>query len=281
MSNETENKNPGKVKNIKVESLSFVKKVLPFVSIIGLLFAIFLLFYLLIIPQYRSYKQLVLDLESENLKFTEVEQRLNYLQSLYDLKDQLASNIQLAIESIPDNKDKIPNSLDQLLQIAIITGVNVDSQSLVGIVVTDDPLKPKMVKIQMQLSGDKQKLIDFIKTIGENRTIIDVENFSLDKIEEKTTNTDGAEVLVSGFNLRLNLITYYFEGSEGSTEAETQKPFTELDEVLSEISGMKYYEQRQSEVIIGKQDPFVDVPIIKDNGIPAVVVEENIGIVPQ
>lgn len=245
---------PDKVKNIEDSSINisskfgFVKKIIPFASVIGLLVISFLIVYLFIFPQYNSYKQLKVDIELEKQKLSSIQNRLDYLQSLYDLRDQLSANVQLSVEAIPDNKNKIPNVLDQLLQIADIAGVTVESQSLAGIVISDDPSKPKMVKVQMQLSGNRQNLIDFIKITGENRTIVDVENFSLEEIVEDKERT--------GFDLKLNLVTYYIEDLENLNDDETQKAFTDLDAVLNEIGRMKYYEPRQSTVLIGKDDPF-------------------------
>lgn len=255
--------NPEKVKNINtdvknlVDQFGFAKKIIPFISVIIFFIVAFLTIYLFLIPQYNAYKNLGLKLENQRAALFEVEDRLNYLQSLYELRDKLSSNIQFSIESVPDNKDKIPNVLDQLLQIASLSGVTVESQSLSGIVVVDDPLKPKMVKIQMQLSGEKQNLIDFTKILGENRTLVDVDNFSLEKREE--------DVKTSDFDLKLNLITYYLEDIENSNDVETQKPFTGLESVLSEIENMKYYQPSKETVRFGKKDPFIDVSVINED----------------
>lgn len=258
---------PEKIKNIETPDnslngqLGFLKGIIPFAGVIGLFIASFLTVYLLIIPQYNAYKSLGLDLEAERVKLSGVQDRLNYLKSLYDLRDQLEANIQLASQAIPDNKDKIPSVLDQLLQIADVAGVEIQSQSLAGIVVTDDPLKPNMVKIQMQLSGQKPQLIDFIKIVGENRTIINVENFSINQLSEKV---EGSDSVLYSYDLSLILVTYYMEDYESTEELETQKPFVGLDAVIAEIQSMKYYEPRQSDVQIGRDDPFLNVPVISE-----------------
>lgn len=263
-------------------SFGFIKKAIPFVGIIGLSIGCLFVIYLLIIPQYQSYKQLGLDLVASEATLKDVTDRLSYLQGLYDLRDQLVSNTQLAIESMPDNKDKIPSVLDQLLQISEEFGVEVVSQSLVGILVPEDTLEPKSVKIQMQLTGDRQKLLGFLNAVSTNRTIIDVDNFNLDKVAKKadTADTTGPPDTSDTYDLKLSLVSYYLEdiANQNMSAIEGQKPLTDLDMVLNEIRNMKYYEPRQSEVVIGKEDPFADVPVINES---ETVQEEDTGIISQ
>ena len=261
---------PDQVKNISNLSgkdlfgnLGFIKKVIPFAGVIGLVVGCFVVFYLLIIPQYHSYKQYGLDLISAESKLKEVTDRLSYLQSLYDLRDQLVANTTLSIEALPDNKDKIPNVLDQLLQVSEDSGATVVSQSLAGILGSDDPSKPKLIKIQMELSGNEQKLLGFLNAISTNRTIIDVENFNVDKIAKKANEVDSSDM----YNLRLSLVSYYLEdtANQDIPGVEAQRPLTDLEMVLNEIRNMKYYEPRQSIVVIGKEDPFAKTPSVSVN----------------
>lgn len=274
---------PDQVKNISnlegkdlLGNFGFIKKVIPFAGVIGLVVGCFAVFYLLIIPQYNSYKQFGLDLISEQTKLKDTTDRLSYLQSLYDLRDQLVSNISLSIEALPDNKDKIPNVLDQLLQISEEAGVEIVSQSLAGILSSEDDSKPRLIKIQMQLTGEEQKLLVFLSAISTNRTIIDVENFNIDRVAKKVDETDS----IDKYDLKLSLVSYYLEDTadQDIPALEAQRPITDLEMVLNEIRNMKYYEPRQSEVIIGKEDPFAEAPVINESEI---VPEEDTGIVQE
>lgn len=274
---------PEQVKNISnlsgkdlLGSFGFIKKAIPFAGVIGLVVGCFAVFYLLIIPQYNSYKQFGLDLISEQSKLKDVTDRLSYLQSLYDLRDQLVANTRLSIEALPDNKDKIPNVLDQLLQVSEESGASVVSQSLAGILGSDDLSKPKLIKIQMELTGEEQKLLGFLNVISTNRTIVDVESFNIDKVAKKVDEADSSDK----YDLRLSLVSYYMEdaANEDIPALEAQRPLSDLEMVLNEIRNMKYYEPRQSEVLIGKEDPFAEVPVINEDEI---VTEEDTGIIQQ
>ena len=131
--------------------------------------------------------------------------------------------------------------------------VTVDSQSLSGIVLSEDMLDPTLVKVQMQISGEKSNLILFLDLIEKTRTLIDVEVLVLEG------HQDLEKLDYPPYSLKLNLVSYYFEDPNvaDSTVEEASEGFSTADNVLVEIENMEYYEPRQSQIFIGKEDPFL------------------------
>src|SRR3989344_2246945 len=87
----------------------------------------------LVIPQFQKLSEINSQKEQVETQFNQVKSRADYLDGLNNLQDELDQNIELSKQAIPTSEDEIPYILDQMIQIASESGVEISSLGLGGV----------------------------------------------------------------------------------------------------------------------------------------------------
>src|SRR3990167_1991087 len=83
-------------------------------------------------PQYLAYQQAQPVLVEKQMKNDQLEAFVKYLQNLSDFQEKLFANMGLARQAIPETEEA-PFFLDQIIQIAGVTNVEIDTLTFGGL----------------------------------------------------------------------------------------------------------------------------------------------------
>jgi len=213
----------------------------------------------LIIPQYGNYQALQSEKITVESELSTIQAHAGYLQNLYSLRDKLVANIEISEQAIPVSKDRIPLVLDQLLQIAENSRVEVTDQSLSGVIESETPTSPNQIKIQMGVSGDHVNIMNFIKELEQARNLVDINSFEFSYVELDTSDSSIDKSEGDKYAIKMNLTSYYMpEINVSSLTVDDIVNKQNPEDIITKLGQMKYYDPKVIEVEVGKDDPFTD-----------------------
>lgn len=233
------------------------------IVILGFGISIVLVF-LLIIPQFEKISVINAKFVQVDSKLQEVTRQSDYLEGLVGLKDELQSKIDIADQVLPSTEDRVPYTLDQLVQIAEESNVSVDSLSLSGI---SDPDKAtegdvRTVLIQLSVVGSLNNVQDFFYKLENARTIVDISTFQLSHEtinSEIQGDSDEDTILVETRQVKVNFaLRSYLKPEVGnqSVDLTALARTPNYDALFEKLRGMDFYDTNPLEVEFGRENPF-------------------------
>ncbi len=219
--------------------------------------------FLLIIPQYEQISTVSSEYTSVQTELGELTKQGEYLQSLVGLKDELEKKIELAYQALPSNEEKVPYTLDQIVQIADKSGVSVDTLSLSGITDPEQGSADNLrtVMIQLSVTGPHDSIQAFIYSLEKARTIVDVSNFQISNQETSdTTTTDSGEIITTTTTQEeatMSLRAYLKPEAESeNVDLSALANSPNYDKVIEKLNSMDFYETKPTDIEFGRPDPF-------------------------
>ena len=219
--------------------------------------------FLLIIPQFGRISELGSKITSSQNKLSEVTRQSDYLQGLVGLQDELESKIEIADQVLPSTEDRVPYTLDQLVQIAEESGVVVDSLSLSGISEPDtaDVDGVRTVLMQLTIVGSLSNVQDFIFNLEQARTVVDVATFQIAHESVTVENTlaegDEATSVIEQVKANFALRSYLKpEVTQQVVDLSALANSPNYDGLFEKLNEMDFYDTEPLEIEFGRDNPF-------------------------
>ncbi len=238
-------------------------------SVILILGIAFLLGFFVIIPQYKAFvanKKTITKLEERSMS---VGNHLKYLQKLSDLEGELEENQELSRQAIPNEED-VPFFLNQIINIADISGVDLLNLSFGGISDSSMGKDLKAINARVGVAGTYDEIVTFLQNLENSRKILYADNIGVTitkdkKVSSKSVSPDTDEEDISAeivptsdtYKLTLSITSYYMPDPDTNNltiERITSQP--NFDEVIEKIKSMKHYEPAEFDIEVGTLNPF-------------------------
>lgn len=222
--------------------------------------------FLLLLPQFGRIAELGTKMTTSQSKLNEVSRQSDYLQGLVGLQDELESKIEIADQALPSTEDRVPYTLDQLVQIAEESNVVVDSLSLSGISEPDtaDVDGVRTVLMQLTILGALSDVQSFIFNLEQARTIVDVTTFQIahetvtidSDFEEENDEEPSVfelEQIKASFALRSYLKP---EVTQQVVDLSALANSPNYDGLFEKLNGMTFYDTEPLDIEFGRDNPF-------------------------
>ncbi len=220
--------------------------------------------FLLVIPQYGQISVISANFSSAQVKLDEVTRQSQYLESLVGLKEELESKIALADQALPATEDRVPYTLDQLVQVADISNVSIESLNLSGISdadsASDEPSSGlRTVLMQLSVRGpNSDTILGFFYNLENARTIVNINTiqlvFEVTSVKDQTTgDTSEVEGLKSTFVLE-SYLKPDTDSQEVDLAALANSP--DYNSLFEKLNGMDFYETKPLVIEFGRDNPF-------------------------
>lgn len=220
--------------------------------------------FLLAIPQFRGISTVSLDYDTSQTRLIELRSQREYLKGLVGLEEELEANIELADQALPSTEDRVPYTLDQIVQITETSRVAVESLSLVGISDvaegSTDNLRP--VSIQLSVGGSEEDILQFLYNLENARTIVNIKNFQLGTqsvtviTEAGNDQTSETSSTIEQQSAVLVLESYLKEEAETEVDLSALANSPSYDALFTKLKGMRYYEPSPLNIELGRDNPF-------------------------